>query len=202
MRYQPLVLVSNDKKLIKEYLKEKLKENHHFFSVEPKEKKYSIDDIRLIEKEIYQYQPILRVYFFENFHLSSIEAQNSFLKLLEEPPKNILFILTVDNQQKILPTILSRVKTVYLKKTITLSEEKKKILDELLKLKKIDLNKSEELEIDDLILFLKEKLRKNPHLAPFLKEVLKLKKLLENNNLNKRQTLDFILIKMLKMNLV
>lgn len=36
------------------------------------------------------------------------EAQNAFLKVLEEPPQDTLLIMTVHNQRALLPTILSR----------------------------------------------------------------------------------------------
>jgi len=36
------------------------------------------------------------------------EAANAFLKLLEEPSENIVFLLTTDNQSALLPTIISR----------------------------------------------------------------------------------------------
>ena len=42
----------------------------------------------------------------------NISAANSLLKILEEPPKNTLFILVSNNQQSILPTILSRCQKV------------------------------------------------------------------------------------------
>jgi DNA polymerase-3 subunit delta' len=38
----------------------------------------------------------------------SIEAQNTLLKTLEEPPANNLILLTSFNSQKVLPTVLSR----------------------------------------------------------------------------------------------
>ncbi len=38
----------------------------------------------------------------------NLSASNSLLKILEEPPKKTLFILVSNNQQAILPTILSR----------------------------------------------------------------------------------------------
>lgn len=41
-------------------------------------------------------------------HQMSKEAQNAFLKLLEEPPKNTRFILTTNNIDALLPTIRSR----------------------------------------------------------------------------------------------
>lgn len=40
------------------------------------------------------------------------EAQNAFLKLLEEPRANVTFILTAPSADGLLPTILSRVQTV------------------------------------------------------------------------------------------
>lgn len=36
------------------------------------------------------------------------EGQNALLKTLEEPPKHVVFILTVSDESKLLPTILSR----------------------------------------------------------------------------------------------
>ena len=44
-----------------------------------------------------------------------IEAQNSLLKVLEEPPRNIIFLIITTSKNSILPTILSRVQTSYLK---------------------------------------------------------------------------------------
>lgn len=38
----------------------------------------------------------------------TIEAQNAMLKLLEEPPKRTIIILTVNDQKNLLPTIVSR----------------------------------------------------------------------------------------------
>ena len=46
------------------------------------------------------------------------EAQNSLLKVLEEPPRNIVFIIVTTSKSNILPTILSRMPHKYLKKRI------------------------------------------------------------------------------------
>ncbi|WP_419769664.1 MAG: DNA polymerase III subunit delta' [Candidatus Marinarcus sp.] len=43
------------------------------------------------------------------------EAQNSLLKVLEEPPKNIVFIIVTTSKSSLLPTIISRVPLKYLK---------------------------------------------------------------------------------------
>lgn len=44
----------------------------------------------------------------ENFNLASEEAQNSFLKELEEPQQNLYYVLTATSENQILPTIISR----------------------------------------------------------------------------------------------
>lgn len=48
------------------------------------------------------------------------EAANAFLKLLEEPPQGVMFILTTDNPNMLLPTIISRCQLI---KTAPLSAE-------------------------------------------------------------------------------
>ena len=45
------------------------------------------------------------------------EAQNSLLKVLEEPPKNVVFIIITTSKSAILPTILSRIPHKYLKQS-------------------------------------------------------------------------------------
>ncbi len=47
------------------------------------------------------------------------EAQNSLLKVLEEPPKNVVFILITTSKSAILPTILSRMPHKYLKQPLS-----------------------------------------------------------------------------------
>lgn len=49
-----------------------------------------------------------RVYIIENIENASISAQNSMLKFLEEPSSGVIAILTTDNIDRILPTIVSR----------------------------------------------------------------------------------------------
>jgi len=52
----------------------------------------------------------------------SIDAQNSLLKVLEEPPKNIIFIIVTSSKTSILPTIFSRLSYKYLKTRIEIVE--------------------------------------------------------------------------------
>ncbi len=51
----------------------------------------------------------------EDAHLLTIEAQNAFLKLLEEPPADTLIILTATLVTDLLPTITSRAQKITLK---------------------------------------------------------------------------------------
>lgn len=76
------------------------------------------------------------------------EAQNSLLKVLEEPPRNVVFIIVTNSKTSILPTIYSRLPYKYLK-TSVLKEES------ALNLHKLDLK--------DIYNFLKEnqKIAKN-----------------------------------------
>ena len=46
-----------------------------------------------------------------------VEAQNAFLKLLEEPPQNTYFILTAPSAENLLPTIKSRTQNITLHNT-------------------------------------------------------------------------------------
>ncbi len=73
----------------------------------------SIDQVRELQQflalKIPGDKPIARVVMIVDAHLLSVEAQNALLKLLEEPPLDTVFILTVAHMEMLLPTIRSRV---------------------------------------------------------------------------------------------
>jgi len=52
--------------------------------------------------------PLRRAIIVEHAEALTTEAQNAYLKLLEEPPADTIMILTANNQRALLPTILSR----------------------------------------------------------------------------------------------
>jgi DNA polymerase III delta prime subunit len=58
---------------------------------------------------------IRRAVIIEQGHLLTTEAQNAFLKLLEEPPADTIIILTVVGEQALLPTIYSRAQQLQLR---------------------------------------------------------------------------------------
>ena len=56
------------------------------------------------------YEADYKVYCLLNIESMNEQSQNKILKSLEEPPKNVIFILTCCNTKNILNTVLSRVK--------------------------------------------------------------------------------------------
>jgi DNA polymerase-3 subunit delta' len=70
-----------------------------------------IDEIReLIRKTNLTSQGKYRIVIIENVERMPIEAQNSFLKTLEEPPGRTIFIMTTSQIDQVLLTIQSRVR--------------------------------------------------------------------------------------------
>ncbi len=59
----------------------------------------------------------MRVVIIENTETMNEQAQNAFLKMLEEPPLNTFFILISDNINSLLATIISRCRTIRLQPT-------------------------------------------------------------------------------------
>ncbi len=58
---------------------------------------------------------IRRIIFVDGAHHMTKEAQNAFLKLLEEPPEDCMIVMTTDSQDALLATIRSRTNTLLLK---------------------------------------------------------------------------------------
>jgi len=92
-----------------------------------------IDDIRdLLEKvKIPPQVGKYKVYIIDEVHMLTKEAENAFLKTLEEPPPHIVFILATTEKNKILPTILSRCQIYDFNKISDL--ENKYYLEEIIK---------------------------------------------------------------------
>lgn len=92
---------------------------------EKKSKTYSIDQMRDISKDAYirPNEANAKIYIFEDAdNRLSVIAQNSFLKLLEEPPQNVYFILLCENAKGLLATILSRCTVITLKSSTSFDE--------------------------------------------------------------------------------
>jgi DNA polymerase III subunit gamma/tau len=57
-----------------------------------------------------------KVYILDEVHMASTAAFNALLKLVEEPPSHILFAMATTDPQKVIPTILSRVQRLDLRR--------------------------------------------------------------------------------------
>lgn len=70
----------------------------------------SVDDIRKITDQVNipAQDGRYRVFIIDEVHMLSNSAFNAFLKTLEEPPKNVVFILATTERHKVIPTIMSR----------------------------------------------------------------------------------------------
>lgn len=71
---------------------------------------FHIDKIREIINDVYitPNEAEYKVYILGNAHCMNAAAQNALLKVLEEPPSYVVFILTANNKSAMLQTILSR----------------------------------------------------------------------------------------------
>jgi DNA polymerase-3 subunit gamma/tau len=70
----------------------------------------SVDDIRDLRERV-GYAPAAgrwKVYILDEAHMLTREAWNAFLKTLEEPPPNTVFVLCTTEPHKVMPTIVDR----------------------------------------------------------------------------------------------
>jgi len=70
----------------------------------------SVDDIRELRESVV-FAPLSgrhKVYILDEAHMLSTQAWNAFLKTLEEPPPNTVFVLATTEAAKVLPTVVDR----------------------------------------------------------------------------------------------
>lgn len=203
----PLLIVSSNKNLVDEFIG-KLKVGCLFFEILPSTKEFSIDDIKNLIKETKIFNPQTRVYFLQNFNFSSIPAQNSFLKLLEEPPSNVQFVLSTDNKNNLLPTIVSRTKIIKLNEDnseknvgrLFVTPYMDDLINNGLPVKipflpfKIADNDAAKKILLELVIYFKGRLQFDKKATLILKQIMQLNVLLKGNNLNPQLTVDQALI--------
>jgi DNA polymerase-3 subunit gamma/tau len=69
-----------------------------------------IDEIRELREKVRYLPNVLRkkVYIIDEVHMLTPEAFNALLKILEEPPEHVIFIMATTEPNRVIPTILSR----------------------------------------------------------------------------------------------
>jgi len=89
-----------------------------------------VDNIREL-REVTQFQPARdrnRIFIIDEAHMLSTGAWNALLKLIEEPPPHVLFMMATTEIQKVPATILSRVQQLALRK-VTAEEVADRLAD-------------------------------------------------------------------------
>ncbi|HEV7454654.1 MAG TPA: AAA family ATPase, partial [Candidatus Saccharimonadales bacterium] len=88
----------------------------HYNLVTPVNGTVPIETVRELQKflqlKTIGTNPLRRAILVEHAQGMTTEAQNAFLKLLEEPPADTLLVLTADTPRALLPTIMSRVQAI------------------------------------------------------------------------------------------
>lgn len=85
-----------------------------------------IEQIRRLQQDLSlsTYEARYKVAILKNFDTANPNAANAFLKTLEEPPTNVILLLTAIDSESLLPTITSRCRTINLRSIpLTLIEE-------------------------------------------------------------------------------
>lgn len=80
------------------------------YTVEDKPRAFKVDTVREIRSSAYivPNEADKKVFILENAHTMGSESQNALLKILEEPPAYVVFILLCPSSTGFLPTVLSR----------------------------------------------------------------------------------------------
>lgn len=71
---------------------------------------FHVDKVREIRQEAYVLpnEGRAKIFILRNAHEMTVQAQNALLKVIEEPPNNVYFVLTCENKNQMLTTIRSR----------------------------------------------------------------------------------------------
>lgn len=124
------ILVCKNIEKAKESLQELYsKERYIFF--EPEKDAFLLDDVKSVIKEAYIAEATHK-FLILVAKSYKIESQNALLKIFEEPPRNIVFVVVATSKTALLPTIRSRLPVVELK-------GEKEFIHSGLELKKLDL---------------------------------------------------------------
>ena len=206
----PIILISRSSKKTSSFIKDFVKANkispNFIFEIQPLVKEFTIGQIRELKKNIVYNFSDLHLYILFDFDSASFEAQNAFLKTLEEHQNTIQFIMIVKNSHKLADTIVSRSKIMNLTKTdgfisnikldqifeeFTKSPNLKILVDP--KLQANELSKPGDL-FKDMALFFRQKLPSDPKSTKILREILSIGYLVENNNVDPQTGIDHVLL--------
>jgi len=89
----------------------------HIIETAENERKLKVDVVRALQRQLAlsPYEGRKRVALLLRFHEATAQAANALLKTLEEPPGDVILILTANSVQGLLPTIVSRCEVLELR---------------------------------------------------------------------------------------
>ncbi len=131
--FTPLIIYGSQIEVIHQYLVDHYSSKKFiYFEIEAQTNTIKLDQIHQLKTNLAITSTKPRLIWIKQAHLATQAAQNALLKTLEEPPNQTLFILTTNNLNKLLPTIISRCRLQHLSsQTNTPNQE---LLDQLKKL--------------------------------------------------------------------
>lgn len=208
----PIILeTANEKdrtKFVEEFITEQQIKPYNYFRYEPESKELSIKQIREIISETTFHSTEARLFHILGFDTASTEAQNAFLKTLEEHQSMLYYILSVEHSSRLLPTIRSRSRIVKLAKhpTKLLSTELHTLVDSLASGKLPSLfqitnriGKVDSLEFfDSLTALYRDRLGTDKLASKILKIIINQQNLLKHNHVDPQTTIDSTLISLYK----
>lgn len=204
--------------LLKKLFKKDIQQSPDIHILDPLEKNsIGIEEIKVFQKEMV-YRPFeesIQVGIISQSQKLTTQAQNALLKTLEDTSKYSIYILCVDNERNLLPTIRSRGQVIYSAKELNtldsvIDNENKDILDMNLLdqfniVEKYSKEKSSSLElINDIERLFKEKLEldiKNGNIDSS-KRNMGFLKIIQNSrekisaNCNRRLTLEAMMVQL------
>lgn len=173
------------------------------------EKAIGIADIGNIQKTIFL-KPVYsqkKAVIVEAFSGITTEAQNSFLKILEEPPESAIIMMLVKNVDFLLPTVISRCAIINLsdRKTIDKNEEEKylRLINSVLNgtanpmVLAQDYSKDKEtalILLEKLILAVEKNLKDDLNFAGTLRKLQETHAAIKNTNANTRFALEHLFL--------
>jgi DNA polymerase III delta prime subunit len=95
--------------------------------------KFGVKELRIIQNQMMlSSHSTYKTCYIENIERLSIPAINSMLKILEEPPKGVIFFLGCKNKNNVLDTIISRCRGYEIQRSLNENtDEVKEIFDQL-----------------------------------------------------------------------
>lgn len=189
----PKIIVVNEgdegSEIISQFAHQQDIEASHRIVVRPEKDGLTVDQIHLMKKDIQVSFSKKVLVVLQGVDDSSSEVQNSLLKCIEEDSERILFLFLVKNPNRLLSTVLSRCAMVETGRNLPKLRLSKSDVDIFSFKNNSEATKEEAVErIDQYIQYSSLKDHK------ILRHLLKMRKLIMDNNMNPVLALDNILI--------